>query len=191
MRLRYGYALTAFMLASVLNPSYFFGCGASDEDPSTKHAALAAAMAELTLTANDSFEFERDQVHYRIDLELEPVRALARAVPASRSRGERAFSITAHACGDTKLVATAAACIDTFSMDVTGKFTLLTSKDGSEFEPIASDVAVTGTLRSLSRILGYATLELAFDGGQLEFSTEDGKTLTLGATHVQNLLAGR
>lgn len=186
MRARLWYGLAAFAIASVLNPGYFVGCAAStDDEPKFQYGAKE--MTEFALLANDSYEFDDDSEQYRIDLDIEPERADPRRAALEPGHPASAFAATAHACGERKLFASAAACVDSSSMELAGTFTLLRIRNGAQ-EVIASDVPVTGKLLVYSLVLEQATLSLGFDGGSLQLSGIYRDSFKLGAHQISALL---
>ena len=172
-------AIAAFGVSSVINPGYFAGCASSThDDEAESNQAMAAAMAERVLAANSSYDLTIDAVDYRLDVDVEPVRESAQQALNARS----AFAQTAHACGTHKLVATAAACIDVYTMDVIGHITLLRRADDDNYVEVANAVAVTGTLMS------YGSLSLKFaDDGRIELQ-RDNDAFKLGPHTLQALL---
>jgi hypothetical protein len=174
------YACLAFVIASVLNPAYFAGCGSDAEGPHFQYGAQE--MAEYALAANDSFDLSLHATSYRLDLEIEPTHDAVQ-----HAQQPSAFAATAYACGDRKLVASAAACIDSSSMAVAGKFTLLRVADGAS-EVVASDVPVQGTLTIPSLILSGGWMDLKFDGGSIQLSRNNDKAFMLGAYSLESLL---
>jgi hypothetical protein len=175
-------AVAAFGVSSVINPGYFAGCASNDhEDEEGSNQAMTAEMTERVLAANSSYDLNIDAVDYRIDVDIEPVRESAKQALNLGS----AFAQTAHACGTKKLMATAAACITEYQMDVTGHITLLRKATGDNYSAVASDVAVTGTLSS------FGPLSLKFDGGQVELEGQLGAeySYNLGSYTLQTLIA--
>jgi hypothetical protein len=180
------WALAAFGISSVVNPGYFTGCASGDEENAPDYKAVTAELVEVVLAANESYDLNMDGVAYRLDVDVEPIREKAEQA----RRPEPAFAQSAHACGTHKLVATAQACIDSYEMDVTGHVTLLRAADADadadNYEEVARDVAVTGSLEALSS--SYATLRLHFNGGRVTLERQNSKTFALDTHDLQALL---
>jgi hypothetical protein len=184
MHYRRLWALAAFGISSVINPGYFAGCAASEDDNAPDYNAITAGVAELVLNANSSYDLRIDEVAYRLDVDVEPVRAAQ-----AQLEGGSAFAQSARACGTHKLVATAQACLDTYEMDVTGHVTLLRALDADRYEEAASNVAVTGAIEALS--MNYGTLALKFEGGRVTLEPVNvvDRSFRLGAHDLQALVA--
>ena len=146
----------------MLNPGYFVGCGSSVEEPKFQYGA--AEMTELALAANDSFEVVDGAQRYRVDLEIAPQRA--KVASAGGAHADGLFGMTAHACGDRQLFATASACIDSSSMPLTGKLTVVRT-GGTQDEILAQDVPVQGTLMVPSLVLDVGMMDLQYVGGRM------------------------
>jgi hypothetical protein len=172
MQGRFLLGVTAFGISSVINPGYFVGCASSESE----YQYGAVEMAELVLAANGSYELQIDGVEHRLDVDVAPAR-----VAAEQAHLSGPFALSAHACGNRKLVATAAACVDSSTMDVTGHITLLRASDGERFEEIARHIPVAGALYVFSRVLSSGSLELSFDGGRLQLTSPDADSFSLQA----------
>jgi hypothetical protein len=179
--------LFAFAAASILNPGYFVACAVSTDD-AAKFEYGAEEMTEFALSANDSYALDYNSDDYRLELAIEPERGDSAQIAPAQGRG--AFAMTAHACGDRKLFATAAACLDSSSMQVAGKFTLLRTRNGAE-ETIASDIPVSGSLFAGSLKLTGGLLDLRFEGGRLELNGIYGDSFKLTSWDIQSLLDAR
>src|SRR5262245_5150150 len=76
MKLRSLLGSLVFVAASILNPAYFAGCGASDDD----YKYGAKDMVALLATANGSYEIEHQGKTYRVELAVD-----AEAEPEARA----------------------------------------------------------------------------------------------------------
>jgi hypothetical protein len=185
MRARCYVGLLSFGVASIVNPGYFVGCAAPEDED--KFAYGAAEMTEFALAASDSYSFEQGGDEYRVDLDLEPQRAAAAHAELQPARGAGPFAATVHACGNRSLFSTASACIDSSSMPVAGTFSLLQVRNGTA-ELVASDIPVQGTLFVGSLRLNAGTINLAFDGGRLSLDGIYGESFKLSSYDVKSLL---
>jgi hypothetical protein len=142
-------------------------------------------MTELALGANDSYDVQWNGQAYRLDLDIAPERQSAATAQRRSLHAPSPFAVTAHACGDRRLVATAAACVDSSSMIVTGKLGLVRASSG---EVVASDVPFTGTLKVYSLVIGRGQLDVQFDGGRVGFEGEYRGAYEVGAYDLSGLL---
>lgn len=178
------WAALVFAAGSVLNPAYFAGCGAGDDDARFEYGA--EEVVALLDQANDEVEVDAadvahcstgqpcmlSEVPYRVEIELAPDTA-AQAAAEEKSASTGWLGMRAHACGNRRLFASASACIDYSSMDVHGHLKITRLDADAETVVVESDVE--GSLRVVGMKLSNADVSLQFEGGTLSFRSLDGQ----------------
>jgi hypothetical protein len=170
MHLRRSLSSVAFVAAFVLNPAYFAGCSAAID---RGFQFDGDDMAKFARAASDSFEFTDAGAHYRLDLAVTPEAKKAQVSPRPS-----ALARSAYACGTRKLYATAAACIDYSTMGVRGSLALFRI-DGTKDKTVIADTPANGDVYVYSRELSSGAMTLAFEGGTVALSSDDGKSFVL------------
>jgi hypothetical protein len=170
MHLRSALGLAAFLAAFVLNPAFFAGCAAD----SVNFQYGAKEMSALARAGSRNFEFTSDNVRYRLELTVK-----AKSKPSHAALRANAWSVTAHACGQRTLYASAAACLDASSLPVTGTMSLIRVLDDGSEMAVVTDAALSGDLFVPGTVLDSGELYLDFDHGHIELDSRDGKTFKL------------
>lgn len=145
-----------FLVAFVVNPLYFTGCGSSESAPNFGEAEMVA-LFDRTDDATYSFEWESESYELALSLDRAAAAAVARAESTS-------FMQSASACGDRTFYQSASACVTVTSLPVVGTFTL-TRVDGATRTVVAENVAVTGEISVYGDELRAASLNVTFRDG--------------------------
>jgi hypothetical protein len=177
MRVRSALAICTFVVGSLVNPTFFFGCGAQDDEFQFDAEDMAALLSE----ANGSLSFV-SQMHghrYRVVVQLTPTQG-----DAEQQSRASLFTRPAYACGSRNLVAPAAACFDSSSMEATGTLTLLQLSDGAE-QNIVVDREVRAELRVIGLKLTNAQLSIRFSDGEVSLYSEDGRSFQTGEVYFR------
>jgi hypothetical protein len=167
MRVRSLFGSLVFVVASVLNPAYFAGCGTGEEE----YQYDADDVLVLLDTANESygsFEIASAGQRYRVALALEPA-----AEPTAQAR-LGLWGQTAFACGNRQLNATASACYDASSMALAGSVAVIRLDDDGETTVFDGPIKPS-TLEVFGLKLSNCNIEIDFGIGNLSLNSHDGK----------------
>jgi hypothetical protein len=179
MHARLLFAVSTFLLASVVNPAYFAGCVQDESEPDFGEPE----MLELLDAVNEQgrWQFENAGAQYEIEFSLMQA---AGADSHAAARTAMFSGATAHACGSRTFMNSAAACLTVSQLIVEGEFTL------RELAPtprvVASAVAVTGNLTAPGNHLRSASLDLRFGDSFVTLETRDASTFELQNLHARS-----
>lgn len=163
--------VSAFGLASVVNPGYFSGC-ASDTGPSFGEAEMLDLLDEANATA--PFEIAKPGDDYRLELSLEQLQGDDQDTTMSAL-----FASPAYACGQRTFRQSASACVTGSSVELRARYSLFRVAESGEETELVHDRELIGSLEVYGDHLtnGQIALSDANDGTNttLELRSKDGQ----------------
>ena len=142
-----------FLIASVINPAYFSGCGDSQPNGFTFDEQDMVRLVQA-LNDADPIEFSANGADYTLAFVLRQRAGEDRDDTVARTPS--AWARPVYACGTRTFLQSAAACITTSEMPVSGTVTLHTRGE----DALPAQLIVQGTLRVDGYQLREATLDL-------------------------------
>ncbi|HKU39979.1 MAG TPA: hypothetical protein VJR89_17585 [Polyangiales bacterium] len=136
-------ALGVFAVAFVINPGYFAGCVGEPSGPDFGEAEMLELLDEANATG--PFDLEHAGVQYRLELSMQQKAGDDLDETSSRQQ-PTPFAARAYACGSRTFMASAAACLTSSIIPLTGQFSLVRIDETGETR-VLDDETLSGELR--------------------------------------------